>query len=56
MPELLIFLGFILPLALWQLYDVKKAKQQSAKRREQAAADALKDQEPSERVAPAKVD
>jgi hypothetical protein len=47
MPELLIFLGFILPLAIWQLYDVKKAQKESARKRQEAAAKAQALAEPS---------
>jgi hypothetical protein len=37
MIELVVLLAFVLPLCVWQLYDVSKAQKESARKREELA-------------------
>jgi len=49
MIELLVFVGFVLPLALWQFYDLEKAKKETARKRAAAElANASTLQEPAQ--------
>jgi hypothetical protein len=50
MIELVVIVGFVVPLVLWQFYDLDKAKKETARRRLEAAA---KERDDAEKVAPA---
>jgi hypothetical protein len=36
MIELVLLIGFVVPLALWQFYDLDKAKKETARKRQEA--------------------
>jgi len=46
MPELLLLIVFVVPLALWQFYDLAQAKKETARKREEAAARKSNDEQP----------
>ena len=38
MIEFVLLIGFVVPLAVWQFYDLEKAKKETARKRQEALA------------------